>query len=153
MSDTASLPILLIPGLGCTARLYTEQMPALWTFGPVTVADHRRADSMDAIARQILDTAPPRFALAGLSMGGYIALAIMRIAPDRVAKLALLDTGSRSDTSGRTWPGLRSPRRTSAWMSSGSSSRRSACATYARARPAAAATRETAPRRPGPPRA
>jgi pimeloyl-ACP methyl ester carboxylesterase len=98
MTDTASLPILLIPGLGCTARLYTEQMPALWTFGPVTVADHRRADSMDAIARQILDTAPPRFALAGLSMGGYIALAIMRIAPERVVKLALLDTGSRSDT-------------------------------------------------------
>ena len=96
--DAASLPILLVPGLGCTARLYTEQMPALWTFGPVTVADHRRADSMDAIARQILAEAPPRFALAGLSMGGYIALAIMRLAPERVAKLALLDTGSRSDT-------------------------------------------------------
>jgi pimeloyl-ACP methyl ester carboxylesterase len=73
-------------------------MPALWTFGPVTVADHRRADSMDAIARQILDQAPAKFALAGLSMGGYIALAIMRIAPERVVKLALLDTGSRSDT-------------------------------------------------------
>lgn len=98
MSDAASLPILLIPGLGCTARLYTEQMPALWTFGPVMVADHRRADSMDTIARRILDAAPPRFALAGLSMGGYIALAIMRIASERVAKLALLDTGARSDT-------------------------------------------------------
>ena len=98
MSDAESLPILLIPGLGCTARLYTEQLPALWTFGPVTIADHRRADSMDAIARQILDDAPPRFALAGLSMGGYIALAIMRLAPERVAKLALLDTGSRADT-------------------------------------------------------
>jgi pimeloyl-ACP methyl ester carboxylesterase len=98
MNNADSLPILLIPGLGCTARLYTEQLPALWTFGPVTVADHRRADSMDAIARQILETAPPRFVLAGLSMGGYIALALMRIAPERVAKLALLDTGSRSDT-------------------------------------------------------
>ncbi|MFN3349343.1 alpha/beta fold hydrolase [Pseudorhodoplanes sp.] len=98
MSDAESLPILLIPGLGCTARLYTEQLPALWTFGPVTIADHRRADSMDAIARQILDDAPPRFALAGLSMGGYIALAIMRLAAERVAKLALLDTGSRADT-------------------------------------------------------
>jgi pimeloyl-ACP methyl ester carboxylesterase len=98
MTNAASLPILLIPGLGCTARLYTEQMPALWTFGPVTVADHRRADNMDAIAGQILEAAPPRFALAGLSMGGYIALAIMRIAPERVAKLALLDTGPRADT-------------------------------------------------------
>jgi pimeloyl-ACP methyl ester carboxylesterase len=98
MNDAASLPIVLIPGLGCTARLYTEQMPALWTFGPVTVADHRRADGMDAIARQILEEAPRRFALAGLSMGGYIALAMMRLAPERVMRLALLDTGSRADT-------------------------------------------------------
>lgn len=98
MTIDTSLPVLLIPGLGCTARLYTEQMPALWTFGPVMVADHRHGESMDAIARQILETAPRWFALAGLSMGGYIALAIMRLAPERVAKLALLDTGSRSDT-------------------------------------------------------
>jgi pimeloyl-ACP methyl ester carboxylesterase len=102
MSDTKSLPILLIPGLACTARLYTEQMPALWTFGPVTVADHRRGDHMDTIAGQILDSAPARFALAGLSMGGYIALAIMRMAPERVVKLALLDTGSRNDTPEQT---------------------------------------------------
>jgi pimeloyl-ACP methyl ester carboxylesterase len=98
MVTTASQPIVLVPGLGCTPRLYAEQLPALWTFGPVTVADHRRADSMDAIARQILAEAPPRFALCGLSMGGYIAFAILRAAPERVMKLALLDTGSRSDT-------------------------------------------------------
>jgi pimeloyl-ACP methyl ester carboxylesterase len=73
-------------------------MPALWRFGPVTVADHTRDDSMAAIARRILNAAPPRFALAGLSMGGYIALEIIRRAPERVAKLALLDTGSRADT-------------------------------------------------------
>ena len=102
MNDMKSLPIVLIPGLACTARLYTEQMPALWTFGPITVADHRRADHVDAIARQILDSAPSQFALAGLSMGGYIALAMMRIAPERVAKLALLDTGARSDTPEQT---------------------------------------------------
>jgi pimeloyl-ACP methyl ester carboxylesterase len=95
---TLGLPVVLVPGLACNPSLYAGQMPALWTFGPVMVADHRRADSMDAIARQILAEAPPRFALAGLSMGGYIALAVLRLAPDRVAKLALLDTGSRSDT-------------------------------------------------------
>jgi pimeloyl-ACP methyl ester carboxylesterase len=98
MVTTASQPIVLVPGLACTPRLYAEQLPALWTFGPVMVADHRRGDSMDAIARQILAQAPPRFALAGLSMGGYIAFAIQRLAPDRVMRLALLDTGSRSDT-------------------------------------------------------
>lgn len=98
MAATFSQPLVLIPGLGCTPRLYAEQMPALWTYGPLLIADHRRGDSMDAIARQVLAEAPPRFALCGLSMGGYISFAIHRLAPDRVMKLALLDTGSRSDT-------------------------------------------------------
>lgn len=93
-----SLPIVLVPGLNCSPRLYAAQMPALWRFGPVTVADHTRDDTMAAIARRILGSAPPRFALAGLSMGGYIALEIVREAADRVVKLALLDTGSRADT-------------------------------------------------------
>jgi pimeloyl-ACP methyl ester carboxylesterase len=98
----ASLPIVLIPGLTCTARLYAGQIPALWPFGPVTIADHRRDDSMAAIAQRILAAAPPRFALAGLSMGGYIAFEIMRQSPERVEKLALLDTGARADTAEQT---------------------------------------------------
>ena len=102
MSDAAVLPIVLIPGLTCSARLYAEQIPALWHFGPVTIADHTRDDSMAAIARRILAAAPPRFALAGLSMGGYIAFEIMRQAAERVAKLALLDTGARGDTPEQT---------------------------------------------------
>jgi len=95
MSD--SLPIVLVPGLNCSPRLYAPQLPALWRFGPVTVADHTRDESIGAIARRILEAAPPRFALVGLSMGGYIALEIMRQAADRVSKLALLDTGARPD--------------------------------------------------------
>jgi pimeloyl-ACP methyl ester carboxylesterase len=91
------LATVLVPGLTCSARLYAEQVPALWRFGPVVIADHTRDDTMAAIARRILAAAPPRFALAGLSMGGYIALEIMRQAPERVAKLALLDTGARAD--------------------------------------------------------
>ena len=96
------LPIVLIPGLTCSARLYADQIPALWRFGPVTVADHTRDDSMVAIARRILAAAPPRFALAGLSMGGYIAFEIMRQAPERVVKLALLDTGARAEAPAQT---------------------------------------------------
>jgi len=96
------LPIVLIPGLTCSARLYADQIPALWRFGPVTVADHTRDDSMVAIARRILSAAPPRFALAGLSMGGYIAFEIMRQAPERVVKLALLDTGARAEAPEQT---------------------------------------------------
>lgn len=94
---TEPMPIVLVPGLLCSPLLYANQMPALWHFGPVTVADHRRDDSMDGIAKRILASAPPRFALAGLSMGGYIAYAILRAAPERVTRLALLDTGSRAD--------------------------------------------------------
>jgi|SRR5262245_4973149 len=92
------LPVVLIPGLLCTARLYAEQIPLLWRFGPVMVADNRRDDTMAAIAAHILAAAPPRLALAGLSMGGYLALEVMRQAPDRVARLALLDTNARGDT-------------------------------------------------------
>jgi len=97
-----SLPIILVPGLNCSARLYAEQVPALWQFGPVTIADHRRDDSMTKLARRILANAPPRFALVGLSMGGYIAFEIMRQAADRVVKLALLDTGARAEAPERT---------------------------------------------------
>lgn len=101
-SAAASLPVVLVPGLNCSARLYAEQVPALWQFGPVTVADHRRDDRMAAIARRILDAAPPHFALAGLSMGGYIAFEILRQAADRVARLALLDTGAGAEVPERT---------------------------------------------------
>ena len=96
------LPVILIPGLNCSARLYAEQIPVLWQFGAVTVADHRRDDSIAAIARRILAGAPPRFALAGLSMGGYIAFEIVRHAPGRVARLALLDTGPGPEVPERT---------------------------------------------------
>lgn len=94
----AVLPLVLVPGLLCSARLYAPQIAALWPFGPVTVADHRRDDDMAAISARILADAPPRFALAGLSMGGHIAFAMLRLAPERIAKLALLDTSARPDT-------------------------------------------------------
>jgi len=96
------LPTVLIPGLLCTPRLYAEQLPALWRFGSVTVADHTRDDSMAGIARRILAQAPPKFALIGLSMGGYVAFEVQRQAPERVAKLALLDTTARPDAPEQT---------------------------------------------------
>lgn len=95
MSD--ALPVVLIPGLLCSARLYAAQIPHLWTCGPVLVADHTRDDTMTAIARRILAAAPSRFALVGLSMGGYISFEILRQASARVTKLALLDTTARAD--------------------------------------------------------
>ena len=97
-----SVPILLVPGLNCSPRLYAAQIPALWRLGPVIVADHRRGETMAEIARTILAAAPARFRLAGLSMGGYIAFEIMRQAPARVARLALLDTSARPETPEQT---------------------------------------------------
>ena len=93
-----ALPIVLIPGLLCTPELYAPQIPVLWRFGPVMVAGHTRDDSMAGIARRILADAPPRFVLMGLSMGGYAALEIMRQAPERVARLGLIDTQAHPDT-------------------------------------------------------
>ena len=83
---TSSLPLVLVPGLLCSARLYAAQVTALWPHGQVAIADHRRDSDMAAIAASILADAPDRFALAGLSMGGYIAFAMMRLAPERIAQ-------------------------------------------------------------------
>src|SRR5665213_1117368 len=92
------LPLILVPGLLCSARLYTAQIVALWPRGQVSIADHKRDSDMAEIAKRVLANAPPRFALAGLSMGGYIALAMMRLAPERIDRLALLDTSARPDS-------------------------------------------------------
>ena len=92
-----TMPILLVPGLVSSPRIFAPVIPALWRYGPVTVANHIRDDNMAVIARRILAEAPPRFALAGHSMGGYIAFEIMRQAPERVAKLALINTQARPD--------------------------------------------------------
>jgi len=94
---TNTLPILLVPGLVSSPRIFAPIVPALWQVGPVMVANHIRDDTMAAIARRILAEAPPRFALAGHSMGGYIAFEIVRQAPERVLKLALINTQARPD--------------------------------------------------------
>ena len=90
--------LVLVPGLLCTSALWAPQIAALADVADCRVADHTRHDTMAGIARSILAAAPERFALAGLSMGGYIAYEIVRQAPERVERLALLDTGFRADT-------------------------------------------------------
>ena len=92
-----SIPVLLIPGLNCTARLWAGQVADLGAGRAVMVADHAGAETIAAIAAAILAEAPPRFALVGLSMGGYVAMEILRVAPERVARLCLVDTQARAD--------------------------------------------------------
>ena len=91
-------PIVLVPGLLCSAEVFAPQIAALWSFGPVTVASTLNGETMDRIAASILHDAPPCFALAGISMGGYVCMEIMRQAPERVTRLALLDTSARPDS-------------------------------------------------------
>lgn len=91
------LPTVLIPGLYGTPRLFAAQLPALWRHGAVTVADHTRGATFAEVAANVLEAAPPRFALAGLSMGGALALEIVRQAPERVERLALLSSFSTAD--------------------------------------------------------
>jgi pimeloyl-ACP methyl ester carboxylesterase len=91
-------PLLLVPGLNCTARLYAHQTAALVDLADVHVVDHGTHGTIAEIATAALAVAPPRFALAGLSMGGYVAFEMIRQAPERVELLALLDTMARPDS-------------------------------------------------------
>ena len=91
-------PIVMIPGLTCTAELYAPQWRSLGAGRQVLVAEHRIDDSMGAVVERMLAAAPARFALCGLSMGGYLAFEVMRRAPERVTRLALLDTSAKPPT-------------------------------------------------------
>jgi len=98
-APNANARLLLLPGLLCDARLWQAQVTALSGVASCTVAELTSGDNVAALAAAALEQAPPgRFALAGLSMGGYVAFEIMRQAPQRVTALALLDTSARPDT-------------------------------------------------------
>ncbi|RYZ15009.1 MAG: alpha/beta fold hydrolase [Alphaproteobacteria bacterium] len=92
------MPIVFIPGLMTTCRIYQHEIEDLGQRHPVLLANHWSAPTMREIATQILAVAPERFALAGTSMGGYAALEIIRQAPNRVTSLALLSTSAKPDT-------------------------------------------------------
>jgi pimeloyl-ACP methyl ester carboxylesterase len=93
-----SLPLVLLPGMMCDARLFGPQIDAFSRVCAVHIAPITGHDTTAALAAEVLAHAPPRFALAGLSMGGIVAMEIMAQAPERVAKLAFLDTNPRAET-------------------------------------------------------
>lgn len=95
------LPLLLLPGQLCDQRLWRDPAALMADVAAPIFGDLSRDDSIAAMAARVLAEAPPRFALAGLSMGGYVALEIMRQAPNRVLRLALLDTTARPENPAR----------------------------------------------------
>jgi pimeloyl-ACP methyl ester carboxylesterase len=88
-----ALPLLLVPGLMCDHTVWDPLMPQLTALHPCQVVDHGQADTLTQMASQLLRDAPPQFCLAGHSMGARVGLEVLRLAPARVAGVALLDTG------------------------------------------------------------
>ncbi|MBV1694455.1 MAG: alpha/beta fold hydrolase [Hyphomicrobiales bacterium] len=98
MAREASKHLILLPGLLCDEDLWRDQLVALRGFVECRVADLTRQSTLAALATELLAEAPATFALAGFSFGGYVAQEVMRQAPERVERLCLLDTSTRSDT-------------------------------------------------------
>ncbi|MHA3048951.1 alpha/beta fold hydrolase [Acinetobacter sp. ANC 4639] len=95
----SSLPtVVFIPGLLNDEKLWQHQANALSQQAQVIIADLSKDDNLSAMAQRILQQAPEKFALVGLSMGGYVAFELLRQAPERVIKLALFDTSARPDS-------------------------------------------------------
>lgn len=91
-------PLVMLPGMMCDARLFAPQIAAFSRQRAVHVAPIL-GDTIETAATLILKDAPPDFALCGLSMGGIVAMEILRQAPERVTRLALLDTNPRAEAS------------------------------------------------------
>ena len=91
-------PIVFLPGLLCDQSLWCHQVGALADDVAPMIADLTLDDNIGDMARRTLAAAPARFSLVGLSMGGYVALDIMRRAPHRVRRLALFNSSARADT-------------------------------------------------------
>ncbi|MHA3104793.1 alpha/beta fold hydrolase [Acinetobacter sp. ANC 3791] len=90
--------VVFIPGLLNDEKLWQHQTNALSQHMNVMIADLSQDDNLPAMAKRILNQAPEKFALVGLSMGGYVAFEVLRQAPKRVIKLALFDTSARPDS-------------------------------------------------------
>jgi len=91
-------PVVFLPGLMCDTRLFAPQLVALGRDRPVMVAPITGGERIEEIASGLLTLLPAKFALAGLSMGGIVAMEILRRAPDRITRLALMDTEPLAET-------------------------------------------------------
>jgi pimeloyl-ACP methyl ester carboxylesterase len=99
MNTPTKQGLVFVPGLLCDELMWRPQLTALAAVADCWVADHTRSETMAEVAADVLRDSPfEKFALAGLSMGGYVALEMVRQAEHRVQKLALLDTSARADT-------------------------------------------------------
>jgi pimeloyl-ACP methyl ester carboxylesterase len=82
--------LILIPGLFCDQRLWNGQMQVLTSYAEISVADITQQENISEMARAVIEETPAHFSLAGFSLGSQVALGIMRVAKNRVDRLALL---------------------------------------------------------------
>ena len=91
-------PLVLMPGMMCDARLFLPQITAFSADRAVQVANITQGEKIEVMAEAVLKDAPEKFALAGLSMGAIVAMEVQRRAPERVTRIALMDTNSQAET-------------------------------------------------------
>jgi pimeloyl-ACP methyl ester carboxylesterase len=92
------IPLILLPGMMCDARLFIHQIAELSAAHPLHLPPIVTEETIAGMAAEIIAHAPPQFALAGLSLGGIVAMEVLRQAPARVMKLALMDTNPLAET-------------------------------------------------------
>lgn len=100
-TQTAKEHLILLPGLLNDAELWRDQLPSLSQEAWCHVGDITQRDTVNELAEDILAQAPERFSLAAFSLGGFVAIEMARLAPERIVRLALLDTSIRADTTER----------------------------------------------------
>ncbi|PIE15608.1 MAG: alpha/beta hydrolase [Rhodobacterales bacterium] len=93
-----SEPLVLIPGMMCDARIFSPQITAFSSQRAVHVPCLTNCESIPEMAQKVLQSAPPYFALAGISMGGMVAMEIFHQAPERVSRICLISTNAQSET-------------------------------------------------------
>ncbi len=99
--DMKSEPLVLLPGMMCDSRLFAPQIKQLSSEREIHTFPLASEDTVEALAANLLEQAPSVFALAGLSMGGIVAMEVIRQAPERVTRLALLDTNPLAEAPDR----------------------------------------------------
>jgi len=91
-------PLVFVPGIMCDARVFGPQLAALSPHHAVTIAPITLGERVEEIASGLLDVLPRRFALVGHALGGIVAMEILRRAPDRVGRIALMNTNAFAET-------------------------------------------------------
>ena len=98
-------PLLLLPAMGCDGQLWARQIVDLAVVAQTEFADLSQDDTLSAMAARVLATAPPRVSVAGVSLGGYVAMEMVRQAPERIDRIALFGTRGSMDVRSRTVAG------------------------------------------------